>query len=60
MTLKATVLDRKLRALDLDDLPHEWNTRYELVGGVLLVSRRPSTEHQETITRVVVTLYPPV
>jgi len=60
MTRKATVLDRKLCARDLDDLPHEWDTRYELVGGVLFVSRRPSTEHQETITHVVVALHPPV
>lgn len=56
----ATVLDRRLRACDLDDLPHEWDTRYELVGGVLFMSRRPSNQHQEAITRIVVALYPPV
>jgi Uma2 family endonuclease len=56
----ATVLDRELRACDLDDLPHEWDTRYELVGGVLFMSRRPSNQHQEAITRLVVALYPPV
>ena len=56
----ATVLDRRLRACDLDDLPHEWDSRYELVGGVLFMSRRPSNQHQEAITRVVVALYPPV
>jgi Uma2 family endonuclease len=60
MTQRATVLDRRLRACDLDDLPHEWDTRYELVGGVLFISRRPSNRHQEAITRVVVALYPPV
>jgi len=56
----ATVLDRRLRACDLDDLPHEWDSRYELVGGVLFMSRRPSNQHQEAITRLVVALYPPV
>jgi Uma2 family endonuclease len=60
MALQATVLDRKLRVCDLDELPHEWDTRYELVGGVLYMSRRLSTQHQETITRVIVALYPPV
>jgi Uma2 family endonuclease len=54
------MLDRRLRACDLDSLPHEWDTRYELVGGVLSMSRRPSTRHQEAIARVVVALYPPV
>jgi Uma2 family endonuclease len=60
MAERATVLDRRLRACDLDGLPHEWDTRYELVGGVLFMSRRPSSRHQETIARVVVALYPPV
>src|SRR5262249_62154045 len=60
MAQRATVLDRRLRACDLDDLPHEWDTRYELVGGVLFMSRRPSNQHQEAITRLVVALYPPV
>ena len=60
MTLQATVLGRKLRACDLDDLPHEWDTRYELVGGVLFVSRRPSVEHQETIANLVWALLAPV
>jgi len=60
MPHRATVLDRRLRACDLDDLPHEWDTRYELVGGVLFMSRRPSNQHQEAITRLVVALYPPV
>ncbi len=60
MSQRATVLDRRLRASDLDDLPHEWDTSYELVGGVLFLSRRPSSQHQEAITRVVVALYPPV
>jgi Uma2 family endonuclease len=60
MAQRATVLDRQLRACDLDDLPHEWDTRYELVGGVLFISRRPSNQHQEAIARVVVALYPPV
>src|SRR5262245_39551075 len=60
MAQRATVLDRRLRACDLDDLPHEWDTRYELVAGVLFISRRPSNQHQEAITRIVVALYPPV
>jgi Uma2 family endonuclease len=60
MAAQATLLDRRLRASDLDLLPHEWDTRYELVGGVLFMSRRPSTQHQEAIGRVVVALYPPV
>jgi Uma2 family endonuclease len=60
MPQRATVLDRRLRACDLDDLPHEWDTRYELVGGVLFMSRRPSNQHQEAIARAVVALYPPV
>jgi len=59
MPERATVLDRRLRACDLDELPHEWDTRYELVGGVLFISRRPSNQHQEAIARVVVALYPP-
>jgi Uma2 family endonuclease len=54
------VLDRQLRACDLDGLPHVWDTRYELVGGVLFMSRRLSNQHQEAITRIVVALYPPV
>jgi Uma2 family endonuclease len=60
MAQRATVLDRRLRACDLDDLPHEWDTRYELVGAVLFISRRPSTQHREAITRIVVALCPPV
>lgn len=60
MTLQATVLDRKLRARDLDDLPHEWDTRYELVGGVLFVSRKPSVDHQETIANLMAALLAPV
>src|SRR5262249_8519504 len=60
MPHRATVLDRRLRACDLDDLPHEWDTRYELVGGVLFISRRPSNQHQEAITPLVVALSPRV
>src|SRR2546426_4290352 len=55
-----TPLDRRLHACDLDALPHEWDTRYELVGGVLFMSRRPSTAHQEAITRLIVALHPPI
>ncbi len=60
MPLQATVLDRKLRACDLDDLPHEWDTRYELVGGVLFTPRKASVAHQHTIADVLSALLPPV
>jgi Uma2 family endonuclease len=60
MARDATRLDRRLRACDLDDLPHAWDTRYELIGGVLFMSTRPSMEHQRTIARVIVALHPPV
>lgn len=50
----ATRLDRSLLAKDLDDLPHEWDTRYELIGGILHLSRRPSHEHQQIIQRLAV------
>ena len=60
MATEATRLDRRLRARDLDALPHEWDTRYELVGGVLFMSTRPSIEHQRTMARLIVALHPPV
>ena len=56
MDATATRLDRRLRARDLDDLPHEWDTRYELIGGVLHMSRRPSFEHQDFIARLLVAM----
>ena len=37
MSETATHLDRRLVARDLDGLPHEWDTRYEMVHGVLHV-----------------------
>jgi len=43
MSEAGTHLDRRLVGRDLDDLPHEWDTRYELIHGVLYMSRRPST-----------------
>ena len=60
MATEATRLDRRLRARDLDTLPHEWDTRYELVGGVLFMSTRPSMVHQRTIARLIVALHAPV
>jgi Uma2 family endonuclease len=41
-------------------LPHEWDTRYELIGGVLHVSRRPSFEHQAFLARLLARLAPAV
>lgn len=55
-----TRLDRRLTAKDLDGLPHEWDTRYELIDGVLFMSRRPSFEHQDVIARVLVRVRPVV
>ena len=56
----ATRLDRRLRARDLDDLPHEWDTRYELIGGVLHMSKHPSFEHQEFLGRLLIRIGPAV
>lgn len=55
-----TRLDRHLTAKDLDGLPHEWDTRYELIGGVLFVSGKPSLEHQMILTRVLLSAGPSV
>jgi Uma2 family endonuclease len=52
MQSAATRLSRRLRAADLDALPHEWDTRYELIGGVLHMSRRPSHRHQQILGRL--------
>lgn len=60
MDATATRLDRRLRARDLDDLPHEWDTRYELIGGVLHMSRRPSFEHQAFLSRLLLAIGPAV
>ena len=60
MDATATRLDRRLRARDLDDLPHEWDTRYELIGGVLHMSRRPSFEHQAFLSRLTILIGPAV
>lgn len=59
-TTTTTRLDRRLRARDLDDLPHEWDTRYELIAGVLHMSTRPSFEHQAFLGRLLVVLGPAV
>lgn len=56
LAMGVTRLDRRLTAKDLDGLPHEWDTRYELIEGVLFMSRRPSFEHQDVIARVVAKL----
>ena len=55
-----TRLARRLRARDLDDLPHEWDTPYELIAGVLYMSRRPSFEHQVFLARLVIRVDPAV
>lgn len=60
MDAAVTRLDRRLRACDLDDLPHEWDTRYELIAGVLHRSRRPSFEHQAVLARLLIRLGPSV
>ena len=60
MDATATRLDRRLRAGDLDDLPHEWDTRYELIAGVLSMSRRPSFEHQAFLARLMIHIGPAV
>ena len=60
MDATATRLDRRLRARDLDDLPHEWDTRYELIGGVLHMSKRPSFEHQDFLGRLLAAIAPAV
>jgi Uma2 family endonuclease len=59
MDATATRLDRRLRACDLDDLPHEWATRYELIAGMLHMSRRPSFEHQAFLGRLRIRIGPP-
>lgn len=55
-----TRMDRHLTARDLDDLPHEWDTLYELIGGVLFVSRKPSYQHQRIVTSLLLALGPTV
>lgn len=60
MDAAVTRLDRRLRACDLDDLPHEWDTRYELIAGVLHTSRRPSFEHQVFLARLLMRIGPSV
>ena len=60
MDATVTRLDRRLRARDLDDLPHEWDTRYELIGGVLHMSKRPSFEHQDFLSRLLIRIGPSV
>jgi len=60
MDAAVTRLDRRLRARDLDHLPHEWDTRYELIAGVLHMSRRPSFEHQAFLARLMIRIGPAV
>jgi len=60
MDALVTWLDRRLRACDLDDLPHEWDTCYELIAGVLHMSRRPSFEHQAFLARLLIRIGPAV
>lgn len=60
MDTVATRLDRRLQARDLDALPHEWDTRYELIRGVLHMSRRPSFEHQAFLARLLLCVGPSV
>jgi Uma2 family endonuclease len=60
MVVPLTTLATRLRARDLDSLPHEWDTQYELIEGVLYMSRRPSNEHQIAIAKIILCLGPPV
>ncbi|MBI2218939.1 MAG: Uma2 family endonuclease [Candidatus Rokubacteria bacterium] len=60
MVTTVTRLDRRLRARDLDNLPHEWDTQYELIAGVLHMARRPSFEHQAFLARLLLSVGPPV
>lgn len=55
-----TRLDRRLTARDLDDLPHEWDTVYELIGGVLYMAKRPSNHHQIVLLNICIALKGPV
>ena len=55
-----TRMDRHLTARDLDGLPHEWDTLYELIGGVLFVSRKPSYHHQRIVTSLLLEIGPSV
>jgi Uma2 family endonuclease len=52
MDALVTRLDRRL--------PHEWDTRYELIAGVLHISRRASFEHQAFVARLVIRIGPAV
>jgi hypothetical protein len=53
MDALVTRLDRRLRACDLDDLPHEWDTRHELIAGGLHISllRVPRPPRGDTLRR---------
>ena len=53
LPMAVTRLDRRLTARDLDSLPHEWDTLYELIGGVLFMSTKPSPHHQAVIANLV-------
>ena len=55
-----TRLDRRLTARDIDSLPHEWDTRYELIGGTLFMSRRPPFHHQDISARLMISLGPDI
>ena len=60
LVVPLTTLPRRLQARDLDALPHEWDTQYELVGGVLYMSRRPSNDHQIAIAKIILSVGPAV
>jgi Uma2 family endonuclease len=45
---------------DLDRLPDEPLLRYEIIGGELIVSRRPHLQHSEILVRLVSWLHPVV
>lgn len=45
---------------DLDRLPEEPLLRYEIIGGELIVSRRPHLQHSEILVRLVSWLHPVV
>lgn len=56
----ATLPGRHITAADLDGLPHEWDTLYELIGGVLYLSTKPSLQHPIVLANLLAALYRPV
>jgi Uma2 family endonuclease len=55
-----TRLNRKLTSADLESLPHEPDTQYELIEGVLCMTTRPGFNHQRTIMRLALSVGPAI